>query len=1348
MSTNTTYRVAGGSRDRRDSVHRAVEGWVRQLIDMTGRNQLLYYRDLPVGTLDLGTADPSALDALLGGQKVRLSALFRPSPTRPQALGDACKRAQTLHRKSVELFEERGIETLFLADGMATWTSRTSASTPNAPVVLRPLELKPRGAGEADFDVILGGDWSVNEALLHLLHTEFRVPVDGEALLSRATDAAAPGDVVARALTDVARDVASFRIAPRRVVGTFLYTRLPMVRDLQAAVDALAEHDLIAALAGVEEARQAVKAAHARDVDASLPDRTPVADEFLVLDADASQHRAVNAVLAGESLVIQGPPGTGKSQTIANLIATLTARGKRVLFVAEKRAAIEAVVKRLDAVGLGDLVLDLHGGVTSKRQLAQEIAATLTQMRATAQPRLDQVHREVESSRQQLNTYVAALHTERSPWAVSLWDVQERLLGLGGGPAGFITFTSAQLPLLDASAAETARASLRDYADLVVPFATGTSPWRGATVTSDEHVAATADVVTRLADALLPAARVQLDRVTEEVGLPAPASIAAWRPVLETLAGVRSTLQRVDVELYDDDLDALGADLAAASKSAVARWSAQLFNAAYRRAKKRVGARWHAPDKPSAQDLLGLVTDAAQQRQNWQAARGSGSPKVPSNFEGAAEAYERLSDGLAELAAFHPSVHLAARALPDVEATVARLRADQPNLYRLPRLAQLRAWLTSHACSALVQQADEGAVADDQLVSRFDHAWLSAIRTHILATEPAVGAFDAQMHSRRVGEFLRADEQHLATTPARVRRAVAERAYALRNAYPKQSDVIEAEARKRRGHLGLRKLMEQAPDVLTALRPCWVMSPLVVAQTMPARQVFDVVIFDEASQIRPADAVSALLRASRAVIAGDDRQMPPTSFFDAADDDDDDDIDEDDTALVRGFESILDVLGVLLRPYMLTWHYRSRDERLIAFSNAEFYGGALTTFPGVGIDGCITQQLVDHHPGERIDTRSNDREVAAAVEHMVQHARTRPAESLGLIAMGQHHASRVEAALRQRLRDERDPALDGFFDESREERAFVKNLERVQGDEREAILISFGYGKQSDGRLLFRFGPLLGEHGGRRLNVAVSRARSRLTVLSSFSHTDLERSSGAPGERIDQLRRYLKFVESGGADLETSAPEVPLNAFELSVLKHLEQDGLKVRPQYGTSGFRIDFAICHPTRPGRFVLAVEADGAAYHSSPTARDRDRLRQTVLEGLGWRFHRIWSTHWFNDQDAEFARLKQAYHEAVALDGGNHEAPAAAAPTPPAAPAAHAPRGRRPIVAYGPPITQYGTGDLDAMIEWIQSDTLLRTDEELLAELMRELGFSKRGARIVQAMEAAIGRWRGHSQGRRPG
>jgi len=429
---------------------------------------------------------------------------------------------------------------------------------------------------------------------------------------------------------------------------------------------------------------------------------------------------------------------------------------------------------------------------------------------------------------------------------------------------------------------------------------------------------------------------------------------------------------------------------------------------------------------------------------------------------------------------------------------------------------------------------------------------------------------------------------------------------------------------------------------------------------LPAGRWFDVVIFDEASQIPPAEAVSAISRATQVVVAGDECQLPPTNFSIAAVDGDGAP-DSADDSLTDGFESILDVLSAALPTRRLTWHYRSLDERLVSFANAQMYDGTLVTFPGTSDDAVVRLEVVDGsapvQPGlEAIE--STKAEVDRVVQLVLTHARTRPGESLGVIALGIMHATQIDDALRIALTEGAGNGVGDFFDEDRLERFFVKNLERVQGDERDAIILSIGYGKTPHGRVLHRFGPLNLEGGERRLNVAITRARRRMTVVSSFTAADLD-PTRLKARGALMLRDFLRYAAEGGAQPDSqgaldgagdgagddTASGVQLDPLVANLAFRLRSEGLVVHTGYGTSAQRLDLAVEDPQCHGRVLVAVETDGLRYAAMSSTRDRDRLRVEQLRRRGWEYVRVWSTDLFRDPARDVARISAAVRTAYA-------------------------------------------------------------------------------------------------------
>ena len=1347
--------------DRRARVEAAVTEWTAQLVDLSGRNNLLYFRDLRQGTLDLSPGsgvEDAAVSELLAGAKVRLSQLVVAD-----GLAAAAGRVRRIRAKANENFEERGLSTLMLGWGMATWTNPRSATVPAAPVVLRAVRVTARGGAAEDFDLQLDDEPEVNPTLLHLLEKEFAVQIDGDELVDLlepleplpSSPAAPTGPAfpdaprLFAALSAAASGVPGFAMGDRIVIGNFSYAKLPMVEDLERAVAALTAHDLIAAIAGDEGARAAVRARH-RPIDLGAPDHINPASEFLVLDADASQTSVVDAALAQADLIVEGPPGTGKSQTIANLIATLVAHGRRVLFVAEKRAAIDAVLDRLRRVGLADLVLDLHDGAGSRRKLAQDLSKALADAATIPLPNLADAQRLLETRRETIARRTTALHELRAPWGESVYQLQAALLALPPGARVAFRLRGDALAKLTAEARQQACDDLVTFVGLGgVSLVGSDNPWGGALRTgamaTSERAQAALAATSTLAVTTLPAVVARLAAVLAETGLVAPTALDQALSMVALLQAVAATLTAFVPAVWDEPLDDHAAALAPAAKNLGVRLAARLFNGRYRGARRAM--LLVSRSKPSSRQLLAGTAAAAAQRQAWLAHRmDAGGPRLPADLPGLAAALTQLHAEAQPLGAAL-GVSLLAMAPADLGDFLSALLADQPTLFKLPELQRLQATLAGAGFAPLLEELAARPLSAADAAAAFDYAWRASILEAVSVSDPRIGAFDAAVHQTAVDEFARADAGHISAAAQRVRRACAEVATRLRDERPDESDVIEHQARLKRKHMPVRDLFRAAPHVLGALKPCWAMSPLVVAQLLPSETCFDVVVFDEASQITPADAVPSLLRASRAIVAGDAKQLPPTSFFVAASrelagSETSPEGDEPDTALTHDLESVLDVMAALMPPpsgtRRLAWHYRSRDERLIAFSNAQptLYDFGLTTFPGVGAEPVIRHVLVGAAEGggdaDEVAGESSAGEVDAVVSLVLAHAVERPAESLGVIAMGITHAERIGDALRA-VRVSR-PELDTFFDEGAREPFFVKNLERVQGDERDAIILSVGYGKTADGRLLYRFGPINMEGGERRLNVAITRARSRMTVVSSFSSAEMDESR-LRSEGAKMLRRYLAYAESSGADLGSVArSKPPPDGFEHDVVSRLRAAGLSVEAQYGASGRWIDVAVRHPSDPTRFVVAVETDGPGYASTPTVRDRDRLRREHLERLGWHQHRIWSSAWFRDPDGSVAKVVAAVNAALRPPD---EVVTLALPDASAAPK----RGPRPrSIENDKPIGDYTHNQLVAIVRWIESDTLLRTEDELLEAAMEELGFARRGPRIAEALTAAIADARG--------
>lgn len=1327
---------------RQAAVSAAVESWTRRLIDPSRRNNLLYYRDLKSGTLDLTGSARQALHDLLDGRRTTLQRLVPADDLTREAA-----KLRQIGRKALANREERGLETLFVAYGMATWSTGEPGREPAAPVLLYPatVELKARTPDAASLQ--LSGEPQVNPVLLHALQVECGCSVSADELGAGASEesGAAQAALLFERLRSTTAAVPGFAIQDRVVLGNFSYQKMAIVQDLQVNQDALAGHDLIAAICGDVQARAALASGRdevkARDLDRVQPD-----DEYLAFDSDASQKRVIYSVLSGQSGVVHGPPGTGKSQTIANLIGALAARGMRVLFVAEKRAALDVVRDRLGRAGLGHLVLDLHGADASRREVARQLATAIEDVEATLPPDCEQLHARLVGRRSTLNAHDQRLHSPRPPAGLSVYELLCRLAELPPDVGSRTRWRGAELASLTPATAEQIRDVLIEAGGFVELFlGRAESPWVEAKLSSGVEVQDALDAISALLSDHIPSVAEEAALIGTAIDAPPPTSFEAAQrmpALVNDLAAVRAGYHN-EAELlqavYLDGVLALPLDQVIEALLLVevgrrTEWWLRLTSRRFRDARRRmISVRRNG--SASAWQLLSEAREIAGFARRWFEETGAlNVPEQPPDATALTAALDQArlaSDRLDELCG---GTRVWTDEWPTVRSHLAALLADGDTARLVPRCRELQRTLERFHVDRL--NNDLASTDPAGWTAVFDHAWLSSCLEEARARDNQLAGFSGQAHDRVVADFREYDRQHWRLARERIRRAHAERVVATMNRYPEQTAVVRREAAKRARHLPLRKLLTEAPDLVTVLCPCWMASPLSVSQLLDAqRAYFDVVLFDEASQILPEDAAPSLLRARQAVVAGDHLQLPPTTFFTAGGEED---LEVEEAGATEGFESLLDLMLAFSSRWTLDWHYRSRDESLIAFSNRHIYADRLVTFPSVGHEPAIAHVLVEQKAGIDGQEHSCSAEVLRVVELILDHARTRSNETLGVIAMGIEHARRLEMALDDALRCE--PTADGFFDEDREERFFIKNLERVQGDERDAIILSVGYGKDRAGRLLYRFGPLNNKGGERRLNVAVTRARKRLTLVSSFGHHDMDpartRARGA-----ELLRLYLQYADSGGARLgDGGAAEVPLNPFEADIYATLTAAGIPLKPQWGASRYRIDMVAAHPTRPGQFVLAIECDGASYHSSPTARDRDRLRQEHLESLGWRFHRIWSLDWFRCREKEIQRAMTAYEHAVAaadrpvsrLDAEPaHQAPADPDPPSPSS------RRPRPPVPRRATIDDYTSSELDRLLAWVQSDGRLRTDEQLIDEMVAELGFSRRGRRIVAAIEKAVGR-----------
>jgi hypothetical protein len=534
----------------------------------------------------------------------------------------------------------------------------------------------------------------------------------------------------------------------------------------------------------------------------------------------------------------------------------------------------------------------------------------------------------------------------------------------------------------------------------------------------------------------------------------------------------------------------------------------------------------------------------------------------------------------------------------------------------------------------------EQAVPDNQVPHVLERALLRAWADHVINNDERLRPRGAEDRAALVEEYRELDKQLIVAATSDIIRSANTRRPTITGVG--EPGVIRREGMKKSRHKPVRELIGSTRNTSLAIKPCFMMSPLAVSQYLPPDMNFDVVIFDEASQVTPGDAINCIYRAKALILAGDDKQLPPTSFFERVVDEEDEDTD------INDFQSILELskgCGAF-NNLGLKWHYRSRHEGLIAFSNHRFYGGKLVTYPSSHSHG--DNVGVEFYPTKGVYRRGssadNPLEAAKVAERVIEHYTTRPGLTLGVVTFSVAQADAIVDAVDKARETRRD--LDRFFDnDNRLDTFFIKSLESVQGDERDVMIFSIGYGPDEAGKISTNFGVLNKPKGWRRLNVAITRARQRIEIVSSMRAGDIPPSQN---ENVQYLAAYLDYAERGPAALalDTGPSNLgPESPFEESVINAIRGWGYTVESQVGAAGFRLDIGVRHPAHPGVFAIGVECDGYQYHSAPAARDRDRLRDQVLRGLGWRLHRIWGTAWYRNRDREETRLRAAIDAAIA-------------------------------------------------------------------------------------------------------
>jgi very-short-patch-repair endonuclease len=1335
--------------------------WQRKLLDLTTRNRLLH---LPFTAkyIKLICPEPSVLeDKLAGGKSIRVVAmpdlekggrdtelyLQQNSESLQEeyakivlgkgevlAAFDKNKLASSLvelYRKARSDLDEGGANTLFLAIGFLQW--KKSPDDPRsymAPLILLPIKLERKSALSGVSMRMLEEEPRFNLTLLELLRHDFalnipelesELPTDGGGV-----DVAGIWNIMRRAV----RDIPGFEVKDELVIGTFSFAKYLMWKDLVNRSDQLFKNPLVKYLIERGSGQEALPVT-GEFLSADVLDQKITASElFLPLPIDSSQLSAVVASASGRDFVLDGPPGTGKSQTIANMIAHNLGLGRRVLFVAEKKAALEVVYRRLEEKGLGEFCIELHSSKTSKTDFLKQLERAWDTRDVLSAEQWREEALTAQHLRDKLNKIVKVLHN-RWPNGLTVYQAMGKVIRDADKttpklqwPAGTLHDSEIMTKFRDIARrldlnSDTAQRYSAEFS--FISHADWTNGWQ-------EQIVAVADQ--------LPC---RIDELDESI-----ASVISVSGLAIDSKDYRNLSK--SAELLALLLDAYAIDLAfafapdAGTKLAIARNAVKSIEAyheeqtrlsatyspdCYRHINiEQIASDWHDAEqkfwllgtlarKKVCNDLImqggvsgtpNISVDVARLRSikvhlneidgvslqlqsipGWNAQ----NTDLPT-FTGAIALAERIRAMISTVALSAP--HLAAlrtsiatliidsnellnpdgqlalcikrlkRALVDVEQSrrqfaeltggITDVPVDSVSLKAsaeavVKNQMALKSWCDwcrvrneadSLGLNPLTTALAEDALPHGQVRDIFETAYSRWFAAWVIDAEPLLHNFVPAEHMSDI-ESYRKQDNHLSQLAVRYIKAKLCGSIPAKNEIGKSGGfgVLKHELQKSRRHKPVRQLAAEMGDAMSKLAPCMLMSPLSIAQFMPAEQpLFDLVIFDEASQITPWDAIGVIARGKQVVIAGDPRQMPPTNFFNRGSSESEDDTEED-------MESILDeCLAAGIHNHSLSWHYRSRHESLIAFSNNRYYDNNLITFPSAQTKVSAVEWRRISGVYAKGKGRHNQAEAEAIVAEIVRRLTDSTSQlhnqSIGVITLNTEQQKLISDLLDKAR--QRNPSIEPYFQEDIPEPVVVKNLETMQGDERDVIMLGIGYGPTELGAntMSMNFGPLNKEGGWRRLNVAITRARQEMLIFTSFdpSMIDLNRTSA---RAVQDLRYFIEFAQRGPVALaqaikgSVGSYESP---FEEAVAQGLRQKGWNVVPQIGVSRFRIDLGIVHPDCPGDYLVGVECDGATYHSAATARDRDKVRSAILQGLGWRLLRVWSTDWWVDKQGALERL----------------------------------------------------------------------------------------------------------------
>jgi hypothetical protein len=1339
VKNGSSYEILGDSQFAYDEKPKAIidaeklslgkeaskeDTWQRRLLDLTLRNNLLnfrYMRDcMHVVASDIVNflakaeekgklvlkANTQAIDNVgpFGiSQKVKTlseliaielkSGIVRIFGT-PESVQDA---TSALIRKGKATQEEMGANTLFLAIGFLQWKHKEDTDFKYAPLVLLPVNLKKaKGQGIV---LELGDEYQVNSTLLEFLKQEFGVDIrgiDGNNL--------SPQEILAVVRAKTA-NMKGWLVYEDMYISQFTFARYAMWSDVKNNIAKYKNNPLIESLITNTNKLAGNKLCSTPE-DESQPTQilTPLA-------CDSSQYSAVAESAKGTTFVLHGPPGTGKSQTITNIIANALHDGKRVLFVAEKQAALQVVKKRMNEIGLGDFCMELHSGKTvDKNEVVQSIEHTLGLTAQFDDEKFNTTADNIVENRQKLLLPLTALHKKRS-LGVSIYEGIVYYLQNAQAPelvnieSTFYDGLTAQKLAQYEGMLLTAQAAAKECGGVYrspfdnVNISECNEKVKSSVLCSCEVVLAELKHLKNYLGLFLDTFNQKISTFTQKklqaiieiagilkddklktffscdekdfyifynANLRYDSEVRNWYTRFKELPDLEKLVDKIETEIenwgenYRSSKVLLNVirRINKCGKTPLERneeleWIKHAYE--IENAKQRIMSYTNLSEGFTAfggginekkrDDFMRPIYKLHQQCSlvfmdyngdafNSVCARTADGHLKPllSGFISAAVAFTKSCDH------FNKVINADKSAVADedlFEYYSSKCSALIDNIDMLPAWCMYKntaKTLNENGLTFITDAMESGQISGEKILSAFrKNVYRNFIQTNI-PTDESLSQFSATVMDETAQNFAKLLDEFTIMTREKIRYELISR---LPSSGTEGKLALELMAfnRKIKGNLrgvNIRDLFTEIPELMKVVAPCIFMSPYTVSQYLPSNpDLFDIVIFDEASQLPTCEAVPSLARAKSAIIVGDPKQMPPTAFFMNSG------IDEENVE-AEDLESVLDdCLALGIPEKHLNWHYRSKHESLIAFSNIMYYSSRLCTFPSPdALDSKVSLKFVQNGVYERGGTKYNRQEAEALVNEVVRRLKDERLKrsSIGIVTFSTPQQVYIEKLLSKKLAENGLETV--AYD--REEQLFVKNLENVQGDERDVILFSVCYGPDSVGRISLNFGPLNQLGGWRRLNVAVSRAREEMVIFTSmrYSMIDLSRTTS---RGVAGLKAFLEFAEKGRTNIAAPSDEIIINKNSISkyVANELASYGYDCRCDVGVSDFKIDVGVLDPKNKHNFILAILCDGTQNFS---VKDRSVMQVQTLKRNNWNVIRLYSINFFNNPKREIKKIKE--------------------------------------------------------------------------------------------------------------